>query len=161
GVLHSPRLPLAGGGYWLPAVGGISAFGATAQVDDFDASVRVADHAYNLHRLQMMAPHGPIPAEADLQGRVAWRSVAVDRLPLVGAVPDPARQATASSRLQQLPRLPGLHVLTALGARGIGFAVLGGQVLAAMLSGTPVPLESCLVDALDPGRFGLREARRR
>lgn len=161
GTSHSPRLPLGGGGYWLPAVDGLSAFGATAQVGDFDGGVRAADHAHNLQRLRMLAPSAALPAAADLQGRVAWRSVASDRLPLVGAVPDPERPACASQRLQQQPRLPGLHVVSALGSRGVGFAVLGGQVLAAMISSAPVPLESDLVDALDPARFALREARRR
>ena len=48
----------------------------------------------------------------------------------------------------------------ALGSRGISWAALGAQVLAAQISGAPVPLESSLVDALDPARFALRAARR-
>ena len=59
-----------------------------------------------------------------------------------------------------MPRLPGLYVFTALGSRGIGWAALGGQVLAALVSGAPVPLERSLVDAIDPARFALRTARR-
>jgi len=155
----APRVPLAGGGYWLPAVGGLSGFGATAHGADPDPGVRAADHAHNLRRLHGLSPRAPALALADLQGRVAWRCVAADRLPLIGAVPDP--HAAPTGRLQHLPRLPGLHVLTALGSRGIAGAVMGGQVLAALISGAPVPLEADLIDAIDPGRFAMRAARRR
>ncbi len=156
---RAPRLPLAGGGYWLPSAGGFSAFGATSQVADFDGAVRVEDHAHNLGRLHSLSPHAPALAVSELHGRVAWRCSAVDRLPLIGAVPDP--QAGPAARLQQLPRLPGLHLLSALGSRGIAGAVLGAQVLAAQISGAPVPLEARLLDAIDPGRFAMRAERRR
>jgi tRNA 5-methylaminomethyl-2-thiouridine biosynthesis bifunctional protein len=92
---------------------------------------------------------------------VGWRCVAADRLPLVGAVPDEAALGQAQvDRLDEVPRLPGLHVFSALGSRGISWAALGAQVLAARISGAPVPLETSLVDALDPARFALRAARR-
>jgi tRNA 5-methylaminomethyl-2-thiouridine biosynthesis bifunctional protein len=57
-------------------------------------------------------------------------------------------------------RRPGLFLFSALGSRGIAWAELGAQVLAAQISGAPVPLEASLVDALDPARFALRAARR-
>jgi tRNA 5-methylaminomethyl-2-thiouridine biosynthesis bifunctional protein len=63
-------------------------------------------------------------------------------------------------RLDQVPRRPGLHVFSALGSRGICWATLGAQVLAARISGAAMPLESSLVEALDPARFALRAARR-
>jgi tRNA 5-methylaminomethyl-2-thiouridine biosynthesis bifunctional protein len=159
GGATAPRLPLAGGSYWLPATGGVSTFGATAQVADLDPAVRADDHAHNLRRLHALSPLAPALAIGELQGRVAWRCVAADRLPMIGAVPDP--RALPGGRLQHLPRLPGLHVLTALGSRGIASAVLGGQVLAAQISGAAMPLEVKLLDAIDPGRFAMRAARRR
>ncbi len=155
----APRLPLAGGGYWLPATGGLSVFGASAQAADLDPEVRIDDHAHNLHRLHGLSPNAPALVTGELQGRVAWRCVAADRLPVIGPVPDP--QAPPGSRLHHLARLPGLHVITALGSRGISSAVLGGQVLAAQISGAPVPLEAKLVDAIEPARFAMRAARRR
>jgi tRNA 5-methylaminomethyl-2-thiouridine biosynthesis bifunctional protein len=85
-----------------------------------------------------------------------------DRLPLVGAVPDEAAFVQRpGERLDEIPRRPGLHVFSALGSRGICWAALGAQVLAAQISGAPVPLESSLVKALDPARFALRAARHR
>ena len=160
-----PRLPLAGAGYLLPDIDGQAVFGASSQPGDGDAQVRDADHAFNLQRLAQLSP-ASLPTSglqtAQLQGRVGWRCVADDRLPLVGAVPDEAAFVQRpGERLDEIPRRPGLHVFSALGSRGICWAALGAQVLAARISGAPVPLESSLVKALDPARFALRAARRR
>ena len=162
--MPAPRLPLAGAGYLLGDIGGASLFGASSQPDDDDATVREADHAYNLHRLAQLSP-AALPAAglppSRLQGRVGWRCTADDRLPLVGAVPDLASPGQPpGERVDAVPRRPGLFVFSALGSRGISWAALGAQVLAAQIAGAPVPLESSLVDALDPARFALRAARR-
>ena len=162
--MPAPRLPLAGAGYLLGDIGGASLFGASSQPDDDDATVREADHAFNLHRLAQLSP-AALPAAglqpSRLQGRVGWRCTADDRLPLVGAVPDLASPGQPpGERVDAVPRRPGLFVFSALGSRGISWAALGAQVLAARIAGAPVPLESSLVDALDPARFALRAARR-
>jgi len=51
-------------------------------------------------------------------------------------------------------------VCTALGGRGITLAPLMGAVVAAQVAGTPLPLEQGLLDAIDPGRWQVRAARR-
>jgi tRNA 5-methylaminomethyl-2-thiouridine biosynthesis bifunctional protein len=160
-ALPLPRLPLAGAGYLLPEIDGTAVFGASSQPADGDRAVREADHAFNLQRLAQLSPALAGAAPAAWQGRVGWRCVADDRLPLVGAVADEAAFARQpGERIDQVPRRPGLHVFSALGSRGIGWATLGAQVLAARLSGAPLPLETSLVEALDPARFALRAARR-
>jgi tRNA 5-methylaminomethyl-2-thiouridine biosynthesis bifunctional protein len=163
-ALRLPTLPLAGAGYLLPDIDGLAVFGASSQPGDVEASPRDADHDFNLQRLAQLSP-ASLPASglqrARLHGRVGWRCVADDRLPLVGAVPDATALADSpGERLDEVPRRPGLHVFCALGSRGISWAALGAQVLAARISGSPVPLEASLVDALDPARFALRAARR-
>ena len=78
-----------------------------------------------------------------------------------GHLPDAARGS--HHRLDQarhVPRLPGLYVFTALGSRGISHAALGGEVLAAWITGDPMPAPASLLDALDPARFMARKARR-
>jgi len=163
-----PRLPVAGSGYLLPAVHGAAVFGATAQPGDDDASVRDADHRLNLAALarltglEVLPAVGALPA---LQGRTAWRSVTADRLPVIGAVADGsaftsnATNATnaTTTPLAAVPRLPGLFTFHALGSRGITWAALGGQVLAAAVSGAPQPLLAPLLAALDPARFIRRQ----
>ena len=56
-------------------------------------------------------------------------------------------------------REPGLFVLTALGSRGITWSALCAEVLAAAISGAPMPLEASLLDAIDPARFAVRARR--
>jgi len=46
-----------------------------------------------------------------------------------------------------------------MGSRGIGWAALCAQVLAAQVSGAPMPLEASLLDAIDPARFAVRAYR--
>ncbi len=162
--MNLPRLPLAGAGYLLPDIDGLALFGASSQPGNADADVRDADHAFNLQRLAQLSP-ASLPTSglhtARLLGRVGWRCMADDRLPLVGAVPDGvAFLRRPGERLDEVPRRPGLYVFSALASRGISWAALGAQVLAAQISGAPVPLESSLANALDPARFAMRAARR-
>lgn len=162
-----PQVAIAGAGYLLPEVNGQAIFGATAQPGDPDASVRVADHAANVAQLERLTGTRLDVNLERLEGRTAWRWVTADRLPVIGAVPDPhgvaAQRGQRALRLDQprfVPRLPGLFVFTALGSRGITWSALGAQVLAALISGAPAPIEASLLDAVDPARFIARRARR-
>jgi tRNA 5-methylaminomethyl-2-thiouridine biosynthesis bifunctional protein len=47
-----------------------------------------------------------------------------------------------------------------LGGRGLTLGPLAAEVLAAWISGAPMPVESRLRDAVDPARWALRAARR-
>jgi tRNA 5-methylaminomethyl-2-thiouridine biosynthesis bifunctional protein len=163
--IRLPAVPLAGNGYLLPHVLGQALFGATSQPGDDEAAPRTADHEHNLARLRAICPEA-LPQDATLDitrlhARVGWRCVADDRLPLIGPVP--AQAGGVQPRVMRaidLPRQPGLYLFSALASRGITWAALGGQLLAAQISGAPQPLEASLIDAVDPGRFALRQARR-
>lgn len=148
--LPRPAVPLAGDGYVLPLPDGRLLCGATRAADDPDATLRAADHAYNLQRLQRLVGAVPALDPATLDGRVGWRLAAPDRLPVVGAVP--ARGAGAA-RVRDVARADGLFACTAFGSRGITWAPLAGALLASWAAGDPFPLEARLVDALDPARF--------
>ncbi|MDN3921871.1 FAD-dependent 5-carboxymethylaminomethyl-2-thiouridine(34) oxidoreductase MnmC [Roseateles violae] len=155
-----PRLPVAGAGYAIDDGAGGLWCGATSEDEDLDPALRSADHAANLRQWAQLAglPETPSGAPA---GRVGWRLLTPDRLPLVGGLADPAAPADPQ-RLDQprfVPRLPGLMLCTAFGSRGISWAALAGRVAAALLSGAPAPLEASLLDAIDPVRFAVRRAR--
>jgi tRNA 5-methylaminomethyl-2-thiouridine biosynthesis bifunctional protein len=153
------RLPLAGDGYALSWPGGLLC-GATSQDADEDPALRDDDHRANFERLQRLcgltAPADP----ARWQGRVGWRVQPVDRLPLAGPVPTQAHATTARhDQVRLLPHEQGLHLAIGLGARGLTLAPLLGELVAARIAGTPLPLEQALVDAVDPGRFAVRAFR--
>jgi len=154
------RVAIAGAGYLLPPSAGRVVFGATSTSGDADPSVRDDDHRFNLAQLERLTGQPCRVDAAQLGGRTAWRCVAPDRLPVVGAVPLLGAQLrAAASRLDQVryvAREPGLFVFTALGSRGITWSALGAEVLAAAISGAPMPLEASLLDAIDPARFAVR-----
>jgi tRNA 5-methylaminomethyl-2-thiouridine biosynthesis bifunctional protein len=158
-----PHLPVAGGGYLLPAVGELAVFGATSQREDNDPALRDADHAQNLRTLsRLLGCEVDVPLAAG-SGRVGWRWAAEDRLPLIGGVPDSAALPGAARRPDQprfVPRVPGLYVFGALGSRGITWCALGAQILASQITGAPCPVETSLLDAVDAGRFISRAVRR-
>jgi tRNA 5-methylaminomethyl-2-thiouridine biosynthesis bifunctional protein len=58
-----------------------------------------------------------------------------------------------------VPRHPGLYGLLGYASRGLIWAGLAAELLASQIEGEPLPLESSLVDALDPARFVLRARR--
>jgi tRNA 5-methylaminomethyl-2-thiouridine biosynthesis bifunctional protein len=158
---HLPDLPLASGGYMLalPNGGGLL-IGATSQRGDDDAEVREADHASNLERARQLLGRSVARDGAVLHGRVGWRTVTRDRLPLLGPAPDlaaPLPLRRDSPRL--VARRGGLVLHTALGSRGLTTAALGGELIAAQLCGAPWPLEADLADAIDAARLVIRTAR--
>jgi len=135
------------GGMALPAVDGLSVVGASYDIDDEDPQLRADSHAGNLARLEQILPgaaRGLDPGELD--GRVGFRAVVRDRLPLIGPMDD--------------ARGPGLYGAFAYGSRGLLWASLGGELLASLLEGEPLPVQRDLAAAVAPVRFALRAERR-
>jgi tRNA 5-methylaminomethyl-2-thiouridine biosynthesis bifunctional protein len=164
----APRLPLTGHGHAFVDAGGGLVFGATAEpmaVDwvDEPLPVRPADHAFNVERLRrLLGEEISVRAEA-LEGSAGIRLVAPDRLPVVGAVPESLDGSGGPVRFEQprhIPRVPGLFVCGAFGARGVLWSSLSGRLVAAAVTGGPAPVDSPLVDAVDPARFASRSVRR-
>ncbi len=156
-ALAALRVPVASGSYALRLPDGMLLVGATQQPDDDDPCVRCSDHAANLQRARAL-----LGQELDLRcdaidGRVGWRAVAHDRLPLAGAVPDAAAPMPARRDAPRLvPRRAGLFLATGLGTRGVTSAALAGELVAAQACGAPWPLEADLADAVDPARLALK-----
>ncbi len=140
-------------GYVAPIVDGFCLTGATLNPGDHDLAERLVDHAENLERLSRNLPdYGPMPDPGKLTGKVGFRPMSRDRLPMVGPMPT----GEPASRLPQLKRQPGLWCAQGYGARGITWSALMADLLVSRLEGLPLPLENDLVDAVDPGRFLLR-----
>lgn len=166
GSIDPPGMVLAGAGLLMPAADGAAVVGSTYDFDDEDPEPRVSGHAGNLERLELLLPGSAARLDpARLAGTVGFRCVTPDRLPLIGSLPDAgAARANAAARsgkwAQGLPRLNGLYGAFGYASRGLTWAALGGELIASMLEGEPLPLEGDLADAVDPARFLLRRARR-
>ena len=138
--IEPPHVVVLRGGMVLPPVDGLCVVGASFDIDDEDPLPREESHAGNLERLQRIIPVEMNPSS--LQGRVAFRSVAPDRLPLVGKLGENTYGAFA------------------YGSRGLVWAALAAEILASELEGEPLPVEGKLADAIAPGRFARRMMRR-
>jgi tRNA 5-methylaminomethyl-2-thiouridine biosynthesis bifunctional protein len=146
-----PSFPVNGNGHFLPGVplgrGTAWLCGSTYGRGDADTAEREQDHRANFEKLAALVPaiaRGLEPRFA--AGTVgAWtgvRCASTDRRPYLGEV------------------APGLWVTTAMGSRGLTFAALCGELLAARLHAEPLPLERRLADALDVGRVAAISAGR-
>jgi tRNA 5-methylaminomethyl-2-thiouridine biosynthesis bifunctional protein len=155
-----PKVPLVicGDGYVTRPVQGICCVGASYDADD-DPRLRIASQQENLARLAQLLPGSLALDDLPLDGRVGFRCVTPDRLPLAGPLPDAAAPINGS-RLRDVPRLPGLYGLLGYGSRGITWAPLLAELVAAQLEGEALPLERALKEALDPARFVLKAYRR-
>ena len=146
-----------------PSMPGLDAIVSVGASYDLDAAcaLRASSQQGNLQKMAALLGL-PDVVDAPLAGRVGFRSVAPDRLPLVGALPDhaAAEHVERIERLTDVPRWPGLHGLLGYASRGLIWAPLAAELLAAQLDGEPLPVESCLAQALDPGRFLLKARRR-
>ncbi len=162
--LDATRVPaiapvLCGEAYLTPAYAGICSSGASYD-EDQQITLQQASQDDNLARLARMLPnwrHDNLP----LRGWVGFRCVASDRLPLVGALPDSgATYPVREPKLHDLPRFIGLYSLLGYASRGLIWAPLSAEILAAQLDGEPLPLEAELAAAIDPARFLLKQQRR-
>lgn len=151
---------ICGDGYAAPLDDqGRLAVGASYETEG-PLTANAAD-AGNLARLSRLLPgmHATVAG-----GAHGVRSVARDRMPVIGALPDRAaidaqRERLRGAPLQALPRLPGLYGAYAYGSRGLAWAALGAELIACDLEGEPAPVERALLDAADPARFLLKALR--
>jgi tRNA 5-methylaminomethyl-2-thiouridine biosynthesis bifunctional protein len=162
---------VCGPGYATPARNGRHCIGATYDLEARDGEPSERDHRRNRELLGRFFPElADTLADSPAAGRVAFRCVSPDHLPLVGPAPDEEefRRAYADlhrgfppSRYPPAPCHLGLYVNAGHGSRGLAYAPLAAELLAAMIGGEPLPLERDLVNSLHPARFLVRELRKR
>jgi tRNA 5-methylaminomethyl-2-thiouridine biosynthesis bifunctional protein len=168
GTVPPLGLPVIGEGYAVPLADGVTLTGATYELDDPDTSLRADGHRENLERVAQMMPAFSNAIDdaqaARLAGRVAFRCVTSDRMPMIGQLADEARAAQDAHRLRgawplDLPRTDGVYGAFAYGSRGLVWAALGAELIASQIEGEPWPLERDLAEDIDPARFLLRALR--
>ena len=134
-ALEPPRVVVLRGGMVLPPIDGVCVVGASYDLEDEDAAVREDSHAGNLERLRNILG---VDVRGKVAGRVSFRAVTHDRLPVVGKIRD------------------GIYAAFAYGSRGIIWSALAAEIIASELEGEPLPVEGKLADALAPQRFARR-----
>ncbi len=137
---EAPHAVVLRGGMVLPPVDGVCVVGASFDIDDDDPEPRAQSDAGNIERLERILSI-KVPG-GEFRNRVAFRSVARDRLPVAGRID------------------ANIHGALALGSRGLIWSALAAEVIAAGLEGEPAPVEKTLLQAIDPARFALRAAAR-
>ena len=154
--------------YITPAHKGAHVIGASYERDSTSTDLSARDQADNISGINRLL-HGCVEAPSGLEGRVAFRAVSRDRVPVVGCVPDSAAFAQQYADLHHGRRskhypagtyLRGLYVSTAHGSRGLCSCFISGDIVAAMICGEPAPVEKKLLDHLNPARFLVRKLKR-
>ncbi len=154
-----PRVPVNGAGSvvaHVPHADGTAWFaGATYEPATAPALSEAGAHAQNLARIDRLAPRAARAVAPTFAGGAihAWRGTrwtSIDRLPIVGAWPMAAGVT-----------VPGLWISTAMGSRGLTYAALCGELIAAQMDAEPLPLESTLLAAIDVRRLWARASRQR
>jgi tRNA 5-methylaminomethyl-2-thiouridine biosynthesis bifunctional protein len=136
----------------------------------------------NQARLQVLIPqaHAALQAQFETAGNRQQHSADCETDPTTNATTTPAASTNSPSsptagvrtwagqRCTSRDRLPitglwssefpGLHLSAAMGSRGLTFAALCAELLAAQLHGEPLPLEASLAKAFAADRFGRAQA---
>ena len=128
-----PAFPLAEGLSWLA--------GSSFERDDTNTEIRPEDEQHNFSHLQALLPSAAQALahqfdSGEVKGWAGVRCVTPSRLPALGPLD-----------------LPELWLCSGMGSRGLTFAALCAELLAARLHGEPLPIESRLADALLPQRL--------
>lgn len=127
-----PRCIVSGDGYVLPAVQGQCVVGGSYLNDAVSPETVALARQENLERSEQLLNISLPPsarAQASLTGWGGQRAVVPDRFPVVGPVSGSA----------------GLWVATGYASRGLSWASLAGDLIAAPLTNEPLPLENDII----------------
>lgn len=172
GKVPTENHPVNGHGSWVPffkapngatGVGGAAGAAQTAWVmgSSFERDVKelppsLADaaraHQDNWAKLQTLLPAASQAYAAPFAAARTWaqvRCASVDRLPVVGPVP--VKGDSGDSNDPHNGRMPP-WVCTAMGSRGLSWALLCAELLVARLHGEPLPVANNLAKALSTDR---------
>lgn len=176
---NSPQLPktvVCAGGYISPPHQDQLCFGASFNLHSDNPELTQEDQQSNLEEMQSSLPELIEQLGVDElfsakpEGRVGFRCTSPDYLPLVGPAPQARQWQEQYSPLQknahwqssdQASNHPGLWLNLGHGSRGLASIPLTAELLASQICGEVAPLETELIEALHPGRFIIRDLKRR
>ncbi len=145
-----------------PAVDGYHSFGTSYAPNDMNVDVSAQDSQQNLVALHDISPEIVASIkQKDTQARIAWRSQTLDYMPLAGQLIDEEKLRVHPLRYNanpaDLPWLQGLFVNAGHGSKGMITAPMCGELVASLITKTPLPLDVKLASSMNPSRFLLRK----
>ena len=165
---------ICGEGYIAPPNQGSHGCGATYNKTIDSKELRIQDHQTNLDQIAktdqgIRRALGTIELDK-LNGRANFRCTTRDYLPIVGPVPDVSTMLETYKFLRSDARKnspamgtyhPNLYVNCGMGSRGLGYAPLTAEILAAEIHQQLGPLERELRQAMHPSRFLIRDLKKK
>ena len=163
------RCGISAGRYMTPACQGRHVVGASYRLNDQSRALSAGEQQENIDGINRLVP-GLLDNPGEQTGRVAYRAVSTDRVPVAGCVPDleafesnyhDLHHGRTAKHYPAGAYLPGLYVSTAHGSRGLASCFIAAELIASMVCGEPMPVEKDVVDYLNPARFIIRRLRRK
>lgn len=158
------KFPLSARGYICPAYKGVQVVGATYDRKLYFDEPRFMDDARNLESVSEFLGDKKVTV---IGSRVGYRSYSGDRFPIIGALVDTKWFKEHYKGLHWgkepavLPKFKdGLFINTAHGARGLGTAILGAELILDYVLERPFCIEKTLKNELHPARFLIRKLRK-
>lgn len=164
---------ICGEGYFTPADNGLHSCGATYNKGITTSEVREEDHRANITQISATDPGLAAavgqPATEDLDGRANFRCTTPDYLPIAGALPNVPLMLERFAFLRRDAKtvasvrgeyLPNLYINCGMGSRGLSYAPLTAEIVAAQIAGEQTPVEQALLNAMHPARFLIRDLKR-
>lgn len=173
-AINNLKTVICGKGYIAPTTKGVQSCGASYNKGLLSTELRKQDHMANLEMLRKtdagIAKAIRCEKTEELDGRANFRCTTNDYLPIVGAVPNAEQfvaqykdlRHDATSTIENFGSYhPNLYIHCGLGSRGLSYAPLTAEILAAEISAEIPPLERDLRLAMHPARFLIRDLKRR
>lgn len=162
-------MPLSYSGYMLPENNEQHVLGASFELDDSSTELRDSENQSNIDDVNQWFT-GLFNRQGIRGGRASVRTVAPDRIPIVGPAPIEAQYIADYEDLYKgkpaykypvSSYLPGLYVNTGHGARGFSSAFLSAELLSAYICNEPLPVSNRVRYAVHPARFLIRSFKRK
>ncbi len=152
------KIPICYDGYVIPEFNSRHFVGATYNHQDAREEVDPlhTDDIYS--RLYKWCPEFPAIDKSTIESRVSFRTMTIDRLPLVGSMPviEDLKQLETnfnSGISQNFTKFKNFFVTTGYGSRGLIASGLSAEIIASEINSEPLPMEKDLSQALLPERF--------
>lgn len=165
--LNQLKTVVCGRGYIAPSQNGMHCIGASFNLKDNSPLLTRKDQDDNIENLMWAFPglDKSTLCTDHLDGRVAFRSTTPDYLPIAGPLPDikelvkhfsPLSKNANKNIYRASSNVEGLYIFTGLGSKGLAYAPICADHLAALITGEPSSLPLTQHISLHPRRFLVR-----